>query len=112
MPLNYHQGIQNTNPSTKVARLNMLVGGNDDDKFTPMDATGVADIQSLLDGDVTQAIWAYNGDQNTCNVEVRLAGMQEGEFVPVTLFAGEPFRMQVLQIRRTNTDAEYIVVVN
>ena len=88
--------------STKIGRVNLVTQAQDAE----------IDLPELIDNEYVQYIWGYNASEGTINVEVRLGAMDEGDWVIITLSAGVPYRLEVLAIRKTNTDAEYVMVSN
>ena len=99
------QGVSNFEAPGVVARLNVTL----DDQF---DADGVVDVRGLINGWEVKTIWGYNDDEVTINVEVRMSKMAEGEFIALTLLSGYEYHLDILEIRQSGTDAEYLMVAN
>ena len=99
------KGVSNIEAPGLVARLNVTL----DDQF---DADGIVDARSLINGWEVKNIWGYNATENTINVEVNLSRMPEDQYIAVTLSAGEVYHLDILKIRKTGTDAEYLLLTN
>lgn len=99
------QGVSNFEAPGLIARLNVTL----DDQF---DADGIVNVRDLIDGWGTKTIWGYNDEEVTINVEVRTSKMADGEFIALTLLSGYEYHLDILEIRKSGTDAEYLMVAN